>query len=90
MLCRDVDSPLHATSINAGGLAMLILTRRVGEAVMIGDNVKIMVIGVKGIQARIGIDAPLSVSVLREEVYERIGHEGRRQYEAKEAEKSRG
>jgi len=57
---------------------------------MIGDDVKIIVVGVKGIQARIGIDAPLSVSVLREEVYERTRREGRRQYEADEVEKSRG
>lgn len=51
---------------------MLILTRRVGEAVMIGDDVTITVLGVKGNQVRVGINAPRSVAVHREEVYERI------------------
>jgi len=51
---------------------MLILTRRVGESVMIGDDVIITVLGVKGNQARVGIAAPKSVPVHREEVFERI------------------
>jgi carbon storage regulator len=51
---------------------MLILTRRVGEAVMIGDDVSITVLDVKGHQVRLGIDAPRSVAVHREEVYQRI------------------
>ncbi|MGC6404598.1 MAG: carbon storage regulator CsrA [Candidatus Comchoanobacterales bacterium] len=52
---------------------MLILTRRLGESLIIGeDNVKIQVLGVRGHQVRIGIDAPKSVSVHREEVYKRI------------------
>ena len=51
---------------------MLILTRRVGEALMIGDDVKVTVLGVKGNQIRIGVDAPQDVSVHREEIYERI------------------
>ncbi len=51
---------------------MLILTRRIGESVMIDDEVKITVLGVKGNQVRIGIDAPKHVSVHREEIYMRI------------------
>ena len=50
---------------------MLILTRRVGETVMIGDDVTITVLGVKGNQVRVGINAPKSVAVHREEIYER-------------------
>lgn len=51
---------------------MLILTRRVGETVMIGDDVTVTVLGVKGNQVRVGINAPKKVGVHREEVYERI------------------
>ena len=54
---------------------MLILTRRVGESVMIGDDVTITVLGVKGNQVRIGINAPKDVSVHRQEIYERIRKE---------------
>ncbi len=54
---------------------MLILTRRVGESVMIGDNVTITVLGVKGNQVRIGVNAPKDVAVHREEIYERIQKE---------------
>jgi len=54
---------------------MLILTRRVGETVMIGDDVTVTVLGVKGNQVRVGINAPRHVAVHREEIYERIKRE---------------
>lgn len=54
---------------------MLILTRRVGEAVVIGEEVTVTVLGVKGNQVRIGVNAPKSVSVHRDEIYERIKNE---------------
>lgn len=55
---------------------MLILTRRIGETLMIGDDVAVTVLGVKGNQVRLGIDAPKDVAVHREEIYERIRSEG--------------
>jgi carbon storage regulator len=54
---------------------MLILTRRVGETVMVGNDVAVTIVGVKGNQIRIGIDAPKNVAVHRKEIYERIRHE---------------
>lgn len=54
---------------------MLILTRRVGETVMIGDDVTVTVLGVKGNQVRIGVNAPRDVAVHREEIFERIKRE---------------
>ena len=51
---------------------MLILTRRVGEALMVGDETKIVVLGVKGSQIRLGINAPKDIVVHREEIYDKI------------------
>jgi carbon storage regulator len=56
-------------------LGMLILTRRVGETVMIGNDVTVTVLGVKGNQVRVGVNAPRDVAVHREEIYERIKRE---------------
>ena len=54
---------------------MLNLTRRVGESLRIGDDVSVTVLGIKGSQVRLGVNAPKSVSVHREEVYDRINDE---------------
>ncbi|MBR9813441.1 carbon storage regulator CsrA [bacterium] len=54
---------------------MLILTRRVGETVMIGDDVTVTVLGVKGNQVRLGVNAPRDVAVHRQEIYDRIKDE---------------
>jgi carbon storage regulator len=62
---------------------MLILTRRVGETVMIGDEVTVTVLGVKGNQVRIGVNAPKTVAVHREEIYERIKREEQQAHDLK-------
>lgn len=54
---------------------MLILTRRIGESIMIGDDTGVTLLGVKGNQVRLGIEAPLDVQVHREEIYEKIQQE---------------
>jgi carbon storage regulator len=54
---------------------MLILTRRVGETVIVGNDVAVTIVSVKGNQIRIGISAPKNVSIHREEIYERIRRE---------------
>lgn len=54
---------------------MLILSRRVSEAIIIGDDIEIIVLGVKGYQVQLGINAPREISVHREEIYQRIQQE---------------
>ncbi|AWM79888.1 carbon storage regulator [Gammaproteobacteria bacterium ESL0073] len=65
---------------------MLILTRKVGEALMVGDDVNITVLGVKGNQVRIGVSAPKEVAVHREEIYQRIQKEKNQADSGKESE----
>lgn len=65
----------RSNSMEQQGDIMLILTRKVGESLVIGDDVSIIVLGVKGNQVRIGVDAPKSVSVHREEIYNKIQDE---------------
>lgn len=61
---------------------MLILTRRIGEALMVGDDVSVTVLGIQGNQVRMGINAPRNVEVHREEIYQKIQAEKQREYES--------
>lgn len=61
---------------------MLILTRKLGESITIGDNIKVTILGIYGRQVRLGIDAPLKVVVHREEVYIKIQQENRKAAQA--------
>jgi len=54
---------------------MLILTRKIGESIIIGDNIAVTILGVKGGQIKVGVNAPREVSVHREEIYEKIKEE---------------
>ena len=64
---------------------MLILTRRIGETLMVGDDVTVTVLGVKGNQVRIGVNAPKEIAVHREEIYQRIQKEKSAEASAQEA-----
>ncbi len=62
---------------------MLILTRRIGETLKVGDDVSVTVLGIKGSQVRLGINAPKDVSVHREEVYDKINNNTKQKKESK-------
>ena len=57
---------------------MLVLTRKSGESIIVGDNIIVTLLGVRGNQARLGINAPIEISVHREEIYNRIQQESRK------------
>jgi carbon storage regulator len=75
LVCGDPAEKYQKQKEHYGDWTMLILTRRVGETLMIGDEVTVTVLGVKGNQVRIGVNAPRDVTVHREEIYERIKRE---------------
>src|SRR5690606_39657733 len=77
---RRSDSRLTATrqGVQGGTHAMLVLTRKRDESIMIGDDIKIIVVDVRGDQVKLGIDAPRHIPVHREEVYKEIQEENRR------------
>ena len=67
--------PIEVQAKLKGRLLVLILTRRIGETLMIGDEITVTVLGVKGNQVRLGVNAPRDVSVHREEIYDKIRQE---------------
>jgi carbon storage regulator len=83
---KNVTQWMQVTPLQQRRFAMLILTRRIGENLIIGDDVKIAVLGVKGNQVRLGIDAPKTTSVHREEIYRKIQDEKQRPEDATDSE----
>lgn len=79
--CRPRPDASEAAQ-QSKGVWMLILTRRIGETLNIGDDVQVTVLGIKGNQVRIGIEAPKHVPVHRSEIYERIKKEREAQHSA--------